>query len=67
MRWFERQHNTRRLLLAIATVVSLGLVAYATIAGTPLYGENLLIALVGGGGITYGITRHLGRKDDGDI
>lgn len=51
----------RRWVLASATLVALLLVVYCTVTGTPLQGENVLLALVGGGSVAYTASRTIER------
>ena len=48
-----RPWRSRRWAFLTSVAVGLGLVLYCTFTGTPIMGENILLALLGGGGITY--------------
>lgn len=62
--YFSQSHVTRRWLLAISTIVAVGLAVYVNVVDQPLRGETLLVTLVGGTGVTYGATRYLQSKNE---
>ena len=63
--------RTRRYTFLLSVVVALGLVIFSNLSGSPLMGENLLMTLVGGGGLAYTggrvIERVKGVSDPEDI
>lgn len=56
-----RPYRYRRWLLAVASTTSLALVVYCSVTGKPVQGEAVLLTLLGGGSITYGVGRVIER------